>query len=68
MKPALVSLVESNSKINITWTDNSAIEQGYKIYRKKAGEAYTLIATTAKSVTSYSDNQSLVTETEYSTM
>lgn len=36
--PELLTLSEAGNAINVQWTDKSAIETGYSIYRRKAGE------------------------------
>jgi hypothetical protein len=46
----------SSSEINISWTDNSLDETGFKIERKTGvGGTYSQIATPAANVTTYSD-------------
>ncbi|MFQ5454664.1 MAG: fibronectin type III domain-containing protein [Nitrospirota bacterium] len=46
----------SSSQIDLTWTDTSSSEIGFKIERKTgAGGAYAQIALTASGITSYSD-------------
>jgi len=45
----------SDSQIDITWTDNSDNEDGFKIERSVDGGAFTQIATVGANVTSYSD-------------
>ena len=45
----------SSSEINLTWTDNSDNEDGFKLERKELGGTYTEIKTLAVNVTSYSD-------------
>lgn len=65
LTPELLSVTESNSKVVLTWKDNSSIETGYRIYRKIEGGEYSLITTLAKSITTYSDNAGLLPETNY---
>ena len=43
-------------QINLTWTDNSTNETGYKIERKTAQTNYTLIGNSNADVTTYTDN------------
>jgi YVTN family beta-propeller protein len=51
----LVAEAQSASKITLTWTDNSDDEVGYKIERRKDGEAaFTQVAKVNAGVTSYS--------------
>jgi hypothetical protein len=46
----------SETQINLTWTDNSSNESGFKIERKKgAGGTYSEITTVGADVTSYND-------------
>jgi len=46
----------SSSRIDLTWTDNSSGESGFKIERKTGSEgAYTQIGTVGANVTSYSN-------------
>jgi subtilisin family serine protease len=55
----------STSQINLSWTDNSQAEDGYKIERKPiSGGDYVQIATVGQNVTSYSDT-GLATYTTY---
>jgi hypothetical protein len=45
------------TEINLSWTDNSDNEEGFKVERKSGAEgSYSLIATTAGNVASYSDS------------
>lgn len=54
---ALSATAGSSSQITLNWTDNSDIEDGYKIERKTgAGGSYSQIAMAGANVTSYSDN------------
>ncbi len=55
----------STSQINLSWTDNSQAEDGYKIERKPiSGGEYVQIATVGPNVTSFSDT-GLATYTTY---
>ena len=45
----------SGSNVDLTWTDNSAVEGGYAVYRWTAWNPSTLIATLAANATSYHD-------------
>lgn len=45
----------SGSNVDLTWTDNSAVEGGFTVYRWTAWNPLTLIATVAANVTSYHD-------------
>ncbi len=53
---SLTATKASSSQINLSWTDNSNNETGFKIERKTgAGGTYSQIATVGASVTSYSN-------------
>jgi hypothetical protein len=45
----------SSTKVNLTWTDNSTNENGFKIYRKAGSGAWVRRATTLANVKSFSD-------------
>ena len=51
----LIASAISSSEINLSWSDNSDNEDGFKIERKELGGTYTEIKTLAANVTSYSD-------------
>ena len=62
---SLVASTFSASEIDLTWTDNSNIETGFRIERKLGvGGTYALIHTAGANVTSYR-NDSLNASTEY---
>jgi titin len=44
----------STSRIDLSWTDNSGNETGFKIYLSTNGTAFTLLANVASNVTAYS--------------
>jgi hypothetical protein len=48
-------LSSGRGKIVLTWTDNSNIEQGFKIERQALGGSWTQIATVGANVTTYTD-------------
>ena len=55
----------SSSEIDLSWTDNTNIEDGFKIERKAgSGGTYTQIGTVSANVTSYKDT-GLICETTY---
>jgi hypothetical protein len=61
----LTATAASTTQINLTWTDNSSNETGFKIERKTgAGGTYAQIATVGASVTTYS-NTGLAIGTNY---
>ena len=47
--------VVSYNQVDLSWTDESGIEDGYRIYRQVEGGGYSLLATTTAGSTSYSD-------------
>ena len=56
----LTATAVSTSQINISWTDNSSNETGFKIERKiGSGGTYAEIATVGANVASYNDTRSL---------
>ena len=61
---SLVATTASNSQIDLTWSDNSDSEGGFKIERKLGLEEFKIIATTGKNESVYSD-KSLVENTTY---
>ena len=61
----LSAVATSSSQINLTWTDNSANEDGFKIERKIGLGAYIQIATVGAGITSYPDT-GLAASTTYS--
>jgi len=54
--PTGLSAVAGTAKVVLTWTDNSSVEDGYKVERSTNGTTWTVLATTNASATSYSDN------------
>ena len=62
----LAAAAASSSKINLSWTDNSANESGFKIERKTgSGGTYAQIATVGADVTSYSSTGLTASTTYY---
>jgi len=51
----LVATTVSEKQIDLSWTDNSYDELGFKIERKQYGESFTQIETVSADVTSYND-------------
>lgn len=68
--PVFLSLIQSpiGSTTNLlTWTNNSAGETNFEIYRKlTTGSSFSLLATTAANVTGYTDSSGLVLGKTYS--
>jgi uncharacterized protein (TIGR02145 family) len=51
----LTGTVASTTQINLSWTDNSTNETGFKIERKTGTGAYSVIGTTAADITIFND-------------
>jgi uncharacterized protein (TIGR02145 family) len=51
----LTGSVASTTQINLSWTDNSTNESGFKIERKTGTGMYAVVGTTVTDVTSFSD-------------
>jgi photosystem II stability/assembly factor-like uncharacterized protein len=51
----LKGIAISSSRIDLTWTDSSNNEEGFKVLRKSGTLDYTIIATLADNVVKYSD-------------
>jgi hypothetical protein len=60
----LIAIAVSTSQINLSWTDNSNNEAGFKIERSKDGTTFAQIATVGANVTTYA-NTGLAALTEY---
>jgi hypothetical protein len=60
------AVAASESRIDVSWPDNSATETGFEVHRSTTGSGgtFTLLATTGANVTSYSD-AGLAAETQY---
>lgn len=61
---ALTGTVASTSQINLTWTDNSTNETGFKIERKTGTGTYEVVGTTATDITTF-NNTGLTPNTTY---
>jgi hypothetical protein len=61
----LTGIVISTSQVNLSWTDNSTNEVGFKIERKIVGGTYALLIQTGTNVTNFSD-QNIQPNTSYS--
>ena len=63
---SLSAVAASGTQINLAWTDNSAIETGFKIERKQGiGGTYSQIALVNPNVTTYMDGALLANTTYY---
>src|SRR5439155_14842908 len=47
--------VVSSGQINLSWTSNDTVQNGFNLFRSTDGTNFTEIATTAASITSYAD-------------
>jgi uncharacterized protein (TIGR02145 family) len=52
----LSGIVSPETQINLTWTDNSTNEIGFKIERKTGSGSYSVVGTTSSEINSYVDN------------
>lgn len=60
----LIAVSVSRSQVELSWTDHSTNESGFKIERKTTVDNYSVIGETSSEVTSYTDKD-LVENTEY---
>ena len=51
----LSAVATSSSRVDLSWSDNSANETGFKVQRRTAGGAFATIFTAGANVTSYAD-------------
>lgn len=51
----LAAAVAADGSVDLTWTDNSTVEQGYEVQRYDAVTYWSVVATLAAGVTSYHD-------------
>jgi uncharacterized protein YigE (DUF2233 family) len=61
---SLIATAVSADQIDLSWTDNSTSETGFKIERKTGTEAYAIVATIAKDLNIFSD-KNLTANTTY---
>jgi Calcineurin-like phosphoesterase/Fibronectin type III domain len=62
---ALTATAVSSTQINLTWTDNSNNEDGFKLYRSTDGVNFSTTATLGPNVTSYSNTGRSASTTYY---
>ncbi|CAG0937770.1 immune inhibitor A [Thermoflexales bacterium] len=62
--PTLTASPASSTQINLSWTDTSSVETGFKIERSPNGTTWTPIMTTTANVTTYA-NTGLTCDTTY---
>ncbi|MBI2900321.1 MAG: fibronectin type III domain-containing protein [Planctomycetes bacterium] len=60
----LIAVASSSTSVDLSWTDNSADETGFEIYRAPDAVTFALIATTVANVVAYS-NTGLTASTTY---
>ena len=60
----LTGVVVSNTRVNLSWTDNSTNETGFKIERRLDGGNYAVIGTVNTDILNYSDS-GLIAYTNY---
>lgn len=60
----LIGTVFSTTQINLSWTDHSTNETGFKIERKIGTGTFAVVGTTAKDITTFSDS-GLTSSTTY---
>jgi hypothetical protein len=67
LAPSGLNAVQSSltPQINLSWTDNSTNETGFKIERKLANGTYQIIGTTNTNTTNYSDNNGIQAAANY---
>jgi galactose oxidase len=61
----LTATAVSSSQINLSWTDNSNNETGFKVERSKNGLSFSQIRMTNANVTTFSNNVGLTPSTTY---
>ena len=62
---SLIGIVASTTQINLSWTDNSTNETGFKIERKTGTGNYAVVGTTAADINTFNDT-GLTASTTYS--
>src|SRR5438132_187396 len=61
----LALTVASSSQINLSWTSNDTVQNGFNLFRSSDGINFTQIATTAAGITSYADGGLSASTTYY---
>ena len=61
----LTATAVSSSQINLAWTDNSALEDGFKIERSLNNSSWTQIATVGRNVTTFASTGLAANKTYY---
>src|SRR5258705_545173 len=60
----LAAVAASSSQVNLSWSDNSNNETGFKVQRSTNGNSFSLVATLGANVTTYA-NTGLTASTRY---
>lgn len=63
--PVITSVSEANGRLYVAWDDNSTIEKGYRIYRRKTGGVYSVIGEAAENAGTFEDKYSLEPQVTY---
>ncbi len=63
--PVLLTVVENDNAVNLTWDDKSAIESSYLIYRRPFGGTFALVDSVAANVKLYADRKGLAPLTKF---
>jgi hypothetical protein len=63
--PLLNTVQQSGNSILISWSDNSNVETGYNVYRRKAGQPFSKLVQLSKNTIAYIDTQGLEGTTQY---
>lgn len=53
--PVLTSAIIDDSKVKLTWTDNSVLESGFVLERSKDGQQFVTLAEPGKNIQTYTD-------------
>lgn len=56
---SLVATVQSSTKVLLNWVDTTTTEAGFKVYRAKAGEAFSLLGTSPANTPTYTNGSAL---------
>src|SRR6476620_11678736 len=60
----LAAVAASSSQVNLSWSDNSSDETGFKLQRSTNGTSFSLVATLGANATTYA-NSGLAGSTKY---
>lgn len=65
LAPSAATAAKNGLAIDVSWTDNSAVEGGFKIYRKKDTDPYIELDTNLANDTTYTDDTLLTVGSVY---